>query len=102
MIAAGYDALSARRGDPARRRHRRAGFDGQPIRHRDRFRRSPMFRSAMACGFDRRPASSVSVLGIFFVMRYAERVKKDPSKSLIFAQKEENESPFLHRSGGRR
>src|SRR6476660_4871422 len=34
-------------------------------------------------------------LGIFFVMRYAERVKRDPSKSLVFAQKEDNEARFL-------
>src|SRR5215204_416941 len=34
-------------------------------------------------------------IGIFFVMRYAERVRLDPSKSLVFAQKEENEQHFL-------
>jgi uncharacterized ion transporter superfamily protein YfcC len=33
--------------------------------------------------------------GIFFMMRYADRVKTDPSKSLVFAQKEENEQRFL-------
>jgi uncharacterized ion transporter superfamily protein YfcC len=33
-------------------------------------------------------------IGIFFVLRYAERVKKDPSKSLVFAQKAENEAHF--------
>ncbi len=34
-------------------------------------------------------------MGIFFMMRYAEKVKADPSKSLVFAQKEENERQFL-------
>lgn len=37
--------------------------------------------------------------GIFFVMRYAERVKKDPSKSLVYAQKQENEARFLTTQG---
>src|SRR4051812_13884803 len=35
------------------------------------------------------------VIGIFFVMRYAARVKADPSKSLVFAQKASNEERFL-------
>lgn len=39
-----------------------------------------------------------ALLGIFFVMRYGERVKKDPSKSLIYDQKAENEKQFM--SGG--
>lgn len=34
-------------------------------------------------------------IGIFFMMRYAEKVKADPSKSLVFAQKKENEAFFL-------
>ncbi len=34
-------------------------------------------------------------IGIFFMMRYAERVKADPSRSVVFAQKEENEQRFL-------
>jgi uncharacterized ion transporter superfamily protein YfcC len=34
-------------------------------------------------------------IGIFFVMRYAERVRLDPSKSLVFAQKSDNEQRFL-------
>ncbi len=36
-----------------------------------------------------------TIAGIFFVMRYAERVKKDPSRSLIFDQKAENEKQFM-------
>ena len=39
-----------------------------------------------------------TVIGIVFVVRYAERVKKYPSKSLIYDQKAENEKQFM--SGG--
>ena len=34
-------------------------------------------------------------LGILFVMRYAEKVKKDPAKSLIYSEKAENEQQFM-------
>ena len=34
-------------------------------------------------------------IGIIFVMRYAKKVKEDPSKSLVFDMKEENENFFL-------
>src|SRR5512136_638742 len=40
-----------------------------------------------------------TVLGIVFVMRYAERVKKDPSKSLILESKAENEKQFMSAAG---
>jgi uncharacterized ion transporter superfamily protein YfcC len=33
-------------------------------------------------------------IGILFVMRYAERVKKDPSKSVVYDMKAENEARF--------
>ena len=33
---------------------------------------------------------------IWYIIRYAERVKKDPTKSLIYSQKEEIEKLFLH------
>ena len=33
-------------------------------------------------------------IGIFFVMRYADRVKRDPSKSVVFTMKAENEARF--------
>jgi uncharacterized ion transporter superfamily protein YfcC len=39
-------------------------------------------------------------IGIFFVLRYAERVKKDPSKSLVYDLKEANEERFRAASGG--
>src|SRR5512139_514156 len=41
-----------------------------------------------------------TAMGIFFVVRYAERVKKDPAKSLIYDVKEENEKQFLSGGGG--
>jgi uncharacterized ion transporter superfamily protein YfcC len=34
-------------------------------------------------------------IGIWFVTRYAEKVRLDPSKSLVFEKKEENEKYFL-------
>ena len=34
------------------------------------------------------------VIGIFFVMRYATRVQRDPSKSLVYDMKAENETHF--------
>jgi uncharacterized ion transporter superfamily protein YfcC len=36
-----------------------------------------------------------TLIGIWFVTRYAEKVRKDPSKSLVYDQKEENEKYFL-------
>jgi uncharacterized ion transporter superfamily protein YfcC len=34
------------------------------------------------------------VIGIFFVLRYADRVKKDPSRSLVYEMKAANEAHF--------
>src|SRR4051794_29987511 len=39
-------------------------------------------------------------IGIFFVMRYADRVKQDPATSLVHAMKAENEARFLTESEG--
>jgi uncharacterized ion transporter superfamily protein YfcC len=36
-----------------------------------------------------------TIMGIVFVMRYAEKVKKDPTKSLIYDMKTENEKQFM-------
>jgi uncharacterized ion transporter superfamily protein YfcC len=36
-----------------------------------------------------------TLIGIIFVTRYAEKVRKDPSQSLVYDQKEENEKHFL-------
>jgi len=36
-----------------------------------------------------------TTIAIIFVMRYAEKVRKDPSKSLVYDKKEENEKHFL-------
>jgi uncharacterized ion transporter superfamily protein YfcC len=38
-------------------------------------------------------------MGIFFVLRYADRVKRDPSKSLVYDLKAENEARFGAQSG---
>jgi uncharacterized ion transporter superfamily protein YfcC len=37
-------------------------------------------------------------IGIFFVLRYADRVKQDPSKSVVYELKAENEARFLAES----
>ena len=37
--------------------------------------------------------------GITFVMRYAEKVKKDPTKSLVYDQKADNEKHFVREAG---
>jgi len=37
----------------------------------------------------------MEAIGIFFVMSYATKVRKDPTKSLVYSQKEENEKHFL-------
>jgi uncharacterized ion transporter superfamily protein YfcC len=39
-------------------------------------------------------------IGIFFVMRYADRVKRDPSRSLVFDMKKDNEAHFRADSVG--
>jgi uncharacterized ion transporter superfamily protein YfcC len=39
-----------------------------------------------------------TIIGIWWVVRYAEKVKKDPARSLIYDQKAENEKQFM--SGG--
>jgi len=36
-----------------------------------------------------------TLLGIFFVMRYAEKVRKDPTKSLVYDRKKEIDEHFL-------
>lgn len=40
------------------------------------------------------------LITILYILKYAQKVKKDPSKSLIFKQKKELEETFLHRSAG--
>src|SRR6476661_3987 len=39
------------------------------------------------------------VIGIVFVMRYADRVRADPSKSLVLESKDENDAQFLASAG---
>jgi uncharacterized ion transporter superfamily protein YfcC len=38
-------------------------------------------------------------IGIFFVMRYADRVKRDPSRSVVYDMKAENEAHFRAEAG---
>jgi uncharacterized ion transporter superfamily protein YfcC len=38
---------------------------------------------------------ALTVMTIIFVLRYAERVRKDPTRSLVYNQKKENEAHFL-------
>ncbi|MCF6297697.1 MAG: YfcC family protein [Flavobacteriaceae bacterium] len=38
-----------------------------------------------------------TIVCILYIIRYAEKVKKDPTKSLIYSQKEEIEKLFLHK-----
>ena len=40
-----------------------------------------------------------TIIGIIFVTRYADKVKKDPSKSLVYDLKEKNEKRFLRSAG---
>jgi uncharacterized ion transporter superfamily protein YfcC len=94
MIAAGYDALT---GAAVIMLGAGIGVLGSTV--------NP-FATGIASGFAGVSISDGLVLrlivlivglaiGIFFMMRYAEKVKTDPSKSLVFAQKEENERHFL-------
>ena len=107
------------RGEPRLLRPHRHGDDRRRLRRRSRARRSscsapasassarPSTRSPPAS----RPTSPTSALddglglrlvllvvglaiGIWFVMRYAERVRKDPTKSLVYAMKADNEAHF--------
>ncbi len=68
------------------------------------------FATGIASGFagisvaDGLPARLVilvvgTIIGIIFVTRYAEKVRKDPSKSLVYDQKAENEEYFLKAQG---
>jgi uncharacterized ion transporter superfamily protein YfcC len=41
-----------------------------------------------------------TVIGILFVLRYADRVKADPTRSLVYAEKAENETRFQASSAG--
>ena len=80
MIAAGYDALTAVAIIMLGRRRRHARLDHQSLRHRhrvERRRRAVHERDAVAV---RRSWASAGSLRVAYVMRYAERVRKDPSQ----------------------
>jgi uncharacterized ion transporter superfamily protein YfcC len=99
MIAAGYDALT---GAAIVLLGCGIGTLGSTI--------NP-FATGIASGFAGIPISEGLVgrlviliaglaVGIFFVMRYADRVKKDPSRSLVYDMKAENEARFKAEGGG--
>jgi uncharacterized ion transporter superfamily protein YfcC len=93
MIAAGYDALT---GAAIVLLGCGIGTLGSTI--------NP-FATGIASGFAGIPISDGLIgrliilivglaIGIFFVMRYAERVKKEPSRSMVFDMKQDNEARF--------
>ena len=84
VMIAGYDALVGASAPP-RRRYRGARVDDQPVLHRHRLR--------VCRRLDRRGSCARLVIlvvgliiGIVFVMRYAEKVRADPSQSLVRAK----------------
>jgi uncharacterized ion transporter superfamily protein YfcC len=99
MIAAGYDALT---GAAVVLLGCGIGVIGSTI--------NP-FATGIASGFAGVPISDGLVgrliilivglaIGIYFVMRYADRVKKDPATSLVYDMKDENEAHFRAQSDG--
>ena len=99
MIAAGYDALT---GAAVVLLGCGIGTLGSTI--------NP-FATGIASGFADVPISDGLVgrliililglaIGIYFVMRYADRVRKDPTKSLVYDMKADNEAHFKAESEG--
>jgi uncharacterized ion transporter superfamily protein YfcC len=99
MIAAGYDALT---GAAIVLVGCGVGVLGSTI--------NP-FATGIASGFAEVPISDGLIgrlvilvvglaIGIFFVMRYAERVKRDPTRSLVADMKAENEAHFRAQEEG--
>jgi uncharacterized ion transporter superfamily protein YfcC len=99
MIAAGYDALT---GAAIVLVGCGIGVLGSTI--------NP-FATGIASGFAEVPISDGLIgrlvilvvglaIGIFFVMRYAERVKRDPTRSLVADMKAENEAHFRAQEQG--
>jgi uncharacterized ion transporter superfamily protein YfcC len=99
MIAAGYDALT---GAAIVLIGCGIGVLGSTI--------NP-FATGIASGFAEVPISDGLIgrlvilivglaIGIFFVMRYAERVKRDPTRSMVADMKAENEAHFRAREEG--
>jgi uncharacterized ion transporter superfamily protein YfcC len=98
MIAAGYDALT---GAAVLLLGCGIGTLGSTI--------NP-FATGIASGFAGIPISDGLVsrliillvglaIGIFFLLRYADRVKQDPSKSMVYDMKAENEARFRATAG---
>ena len=61
---------------------------------------SPASRSARARRPARHPGRRDSRSGIFFVMRYADRVKRDPTRRWCTTAEADNEASFQARDGG--
>ncbi len=88
------------------RRPDRGGRRAPRLRHRGaRARRSTRSRRASHPGSPGSRSATASLgrivilvvglaIGIFFVLRYADRVKKDPTKSVVYDMKAENEAHF--------
>ena len=101
MIAAGYDALT---GAAVVLLGCGIGMLGSTV--------NP-FATGIASGFAGIPISDGLVgrlvilvvglaIGIWFVLRYADRVKRDPAASVVYDMKEDNEARFRgHRGRGR-
>jgi uncharacterized ion transporter superfamily protein YfcC len=94
MIAAGYDALT---GAAILLLGAGIGVIGSTINPFATGIASGFADTSIADGLAGRLVMLVvgTAIGIFWVMRYAERVRKDPSKSLVYNMKEENEAKFL-------
>ena len=101
-LALGFDRIDRRRDHLPRRRHRSARLDREPVRHRGRLR----------CRRDRgrrwhRPApgrcwSSSSRWRSRFVLRYAYRVRRDQTKSVLGSGRRASAGMRMADEAGRR
>ena len=102
MIAAGYDALVGASILLLGCGIGVARLDDQPVRDRASPRASPASRSSE--GLVGRLVILVvgTAIGIVFVMRYADRVKADPSASLVYAHEGRQRGALPASDDGRR
>ena len=96
LIAAGYDALTARWSSCSA-----AGSAPSARRSTPSRRGSSGFAGVISDGLAGRLVILIVglAIGVFFVLR-ADRVKADPSKSVVYDLKEENEERFQSESEG--
>lgn len=99
MIAAGYDALT---GAAILLLGAGIGVVGSTINPFSTGIASGFADQSIADGLPGRLIMLVvgTAIGIFWVMRYAEKVRKDPSKSLVYDMKLSNEEKFLTSGAG--